>query len=91
MYSTHNKGKSVVTKRFIRTLKNEIYKYMTSLSKNMYINKLEDIVDKYNNTYHSTMKLKPVDMKSSTYSDFDKRNNKEGPKFKVCNHVRISK
>ena len=58
MYSTLNEGKSVVSERFIRTLKNKIYKYMTSVSKNVYIDKLDDIVNKYNNTYHSTIKIK---------------------------------
>ena len=61
MYSTHNKGKSVVAERFIRTLKNKIYKHMTSISKNVYIDKLADIVNKYNNSYHSTIKMKSVD------------------------------
>ena len=61
MFSTHNEGKSVVAERFIRTLKNKIYHYMTSISKNVYIDKLNDIVNKYNNTYHSTIKMKPVD------------------------------
>ena len=65
----HNKEKSVVAERFIRTLKNKIYKYMTSVSKNVYIGKLDDKVNKHNNTYHSTIKMKPVDVKSSTYSD----------------------
>ena len=60
MYSTHNEVKAVVTERFIRTLKKEIYKYMTSISKNVYIDKLDDIVNKYNNTYHRTNKMKPV-------------------------------
>ena len=69
MYSTRNEGKSVVAERLIRNLKNKIYKYMTSISKNMYIDKLDDIVDKYNNTYHSTIKMKPVNVKSSTYID----------------------
>ena len=69
MYSTHNEGKSVVVERFIRNLKNKIYKYMTSVSKNMYIDKLDDIVDKYNNRYHSTIKMNPVDAKLSTYID----------------------
>ena len=68
MYSTHNEGKSVVAQRFIRTLKNKIYKYMTSISKNVYIDKLGDIVNKYNNTYHRTIKMKPVDVKLNTYS-----------------------
>ena len=66
MYSSHNKQKSVVVERFIRTLKNKISKYMTSVSKNVYIHKLDDIVNKYNNTDHSTIKIKPVDVKPST-------------------------
>ena len=57
----------------------------------MYIDKLDEIVNKNNNTYHRTIKMKPVDDKSSTYIDFSKENNKKGPKFKVGNHVRISK
>ena len=67
MYSTYNEGKSVVAERFIRTLKNKIYKYMISISKNVYIDKLDNIVNKYNNTYHSTSKMKPVDIKLNTY------------------------
>ena len=91
MYSTHNEGKSVVAERFIRTLKNEIYKYMTSISRNMSIDKLDDIVNKYNNTYHRTIKMKPVDVKLNTYIDFTKENNKENLKFIVDDNVRISK
>ena len=64
---------------------------MTSISKNMYIDKLDDIINKYNNTYHGIIKVKPVDIKSSTYFDFNKKNNKGGPKFKVGDNVRISK
>ena len=64
MYSTHNEGNSVVAGRFIRTVKNKIHKYMTSISKYIHINKLDDIVTKYNKTYHSTIKIKPVDEKS---------------------------
>ena len=62
MYSTHNEGKSVADERFIRTLKTKVYKYMTSISKNVYIDKLDDIVNEYNNTYHRTIKMKPVDV-----------------------------
>ena len=91
MYSIHNEGKSVVAERFIRTLKNKIYKYMTAISKNVYINKLDDIVDEYNNRYHRKIKMKPVDVKDNTYIDFKKEVNDKGPKFKVSNHVRISK
>ena len=56
MYSTHNEGKSVVAERFIRTLKKKIYKYIASISKNLYIDELDDIFNKYSNTYHSTIK-----------------------------------
>ena len=59
MYSAHNEGKSVVAERFIRTLKNKIYKYMTSVLKKVYIDKLDGIVNKYNNKYHGTIKMKP--------------------------------
>ena len=91
MYSTHNEERSVVAERFIRTLKNKIDKYKTSISSNVYIDKLDNMVNKYKNTYHSTIKMKPVGLKSGTYIDFDKKNNKEDPNFKVHNHVRISK
>ena len=67
MYSTHNEGKSVVAERFIRTLKNKIYKYMTSMSKSVYIDKLDNIVNEYNDTYHITIKMKPIDVKDNTY------------------------
>ena len=91
MYSTHNEGKSVVAEIFIRTLKGEIYKYMTSISKNAYIDKLDDIVDKYNNTYHTTIKMKPIDDKYNTYINTSKEINNKDPKFKVGDHVRILK
>ena len=68
MYSTHNEEKSVVAERFIRTLKSKIYKYMTLISKNVYIDKLDDIVDEFNNTYHTTIKMKPADVKDNTAS-----------------------
>ena len=60
MYSTHNKGKCAIAERFIRTLKNKIHKYITSVSKNVYIDTLDDIVNKYNDTYHNTIKMKPL-------------------------------
>ena len=91
MYSTHNEEKSVVAERFIRTLKSKIYKYMTSVSKNVYINKLDDIVNEYNNTYHTTIKMKPIDVKDNTYINPSKKNNYKDPKFKVGDRVRISK
>ena len=74
IYSTHNEGKYVFAERFIRTLKNKIYKYVTSISKNVYIDKLDDIMNKYNNTY-STIKMKPVDVKSNTYINSSKEIN----------------
>ena len=91
MYSTHNEGKSVVVERFITTLKGKIYKYMTSISKNVYIDKFDDIVDEYNNTYQTTIKMKPIDVKDNTYINADKEINNKDPKFKVGDHVRISK
>ena len=91
MYSTHNEGKSVVAERFIRTLKSKIYKYMTSISKNVYIDKSDDIVDEYNNTYHATIKMKPIDVKDNTYINTSKEINNKDPKFKVGDYVRISK
>ena len=73
MYSIHNEGKSVVAERFIRTLKTKIYKYMTSMSKNVYIDKLNDTVNECNNTYHRTIKMKPVDVKDNAYIDLKKK------------------
>ena len=91
MYSTHNEEKFVLAERFIKALTNKIYKYMTSISKNVYIDKLDDIVNINNNTYYKTIKMKPVDVKSSIYMSFNKGNYKEGLKFKVDDNVRISK
>ena len=89
MYSTKNKGKSVIPERFIRTLKTKIYKYMTSIS--MYIDKLDDIVKECNNKYHASIKMKPADVKDSTYIGFKKEINDKDPKFKMGDNVRISK
>ena len=91
MYSTHNEGKSVVAERFIRTLKNKTYKYMTSISKNIYIDKPDDIVNQYDNAYHSTIIMKLFDIKSNTYIGSSKEINNEDPKFKIGDIVRISK
>ena len=76
MYSIHIEGKSVVAETIIRNLKNKTYKHMTSVSKNKYTNKLDIVVNKYNHTYHSTIKMEPVNVKSSTYIDFNKKNDK---------------
>ena len=91
MYSIRIEGKSVVAERFIRTLKTKIYKYMTSVSKNVYIDKLDDIVGEYNNTYHRTIMMKPIDVKDNTYIDFKKEVNDKDLKFKVGDRLRISK
>ena len=72
VYLLQNEGKSAVAERFIRTLKTKIYKYMTSISKNVYIDKLDDIVNEYNNTYHRTIKMKLVDVKDNTYIESNK-------------------
>ena len=91
MYLTHNEGKSVVAERFIRTLKNKIYKHMTSISKNVYIDKLDDTINEYINTYHRTIKIKHIEVKDNTYIDSIKEANDKDPTFKVGDHVRISK
>ena len=91
MYSIHNAGKSIVVERFIRTLKNKIYKHETAVSKNVYIDKLDDIVNEYNNTDPRTIKMKPIEVKDNTYLDSIKGVNDKDSKYKVGNHVRISK
>ena len=92
MYSTENVGKSVVAERFIKTIKTKIYKYMTSISKNVYINNLQNIVDEYNNSKHRTIKMKPIDVTRDTHIDYeiDTFNTKKA-KFKISDYVRISK
>ena len=96
MYSIHNEGKSVIAERFIRTLKNKIFKHMTAISKNVYFDVLDDIVNKYNNTVHRTIKMKPIDVKDNTYLDsmelhLKKEVNDKDSKFKVGDRDRISK
>ena len=81
----------VVAERFIRTLKNKIYKHMADISKHIYFDVLDDIVEKYNNTYDNTIKMKPVDLKSDSFAEYNKKSNEKDPKFKVGDHVRISK
>ena len=91
IHSIHNEGNSVVAERSIRTLRTKIYKYMILVLKNVYIDKLDDIVREYNNTYHRTIKIKPIDVKNNTYIAFKKEINNKDPKFTVGDHVRISK
>ena len=89
-YSTFNEGKSVVAERFIRTIKEKIYRHMSSVSKNVYIDALPAIVEKYNNTYHRTIKMKPSEVTPGSV-DYSTGENKRPPKFKVGDNVRISK
>ena len=91
IYLVHNEEKYVVAERFIRTLITKIYKYMSSISKKVYIDKLDDIVGEYNNAHHRAIKMKPVDVKDNTYIDFKKEINDKDPKFKAGDRVRISK
>ena len=90
MYSTYNEGKSVEAERFIRTLKNKLYKHMTATGKNVCYDVLDDIVNKYNNTKHSTIKMKPIDVKNNKRVYIDEHNEKDS-RFKVGDRIRISK
>ena len=92
MYSMYNEGKSVVAERFIRTLKSKLYKHMTAIGKNVYYDVLDDAVNKYNNTKHSTIKMKPIDVRDNNNKRvyIDEHNEKRS-RFKVGDRVRISK
>ena len=92
MYSTYNEGKSVVAERFIRTLKSKLHKHMTAIGKNVYYDVLDDVVNKYNNTKHSTIKMKPIDVRDNNNKRvyIDEHNEKRS-RFKVGDRVRISK
>ena len=90
VYSTYNEEKFVVAERFIRTLENKI-KHMKAVSKNVYFDVLNDILDKYNNTVHRSIKMKPIDVTSDFYAEYNEDSNKKDPKFKVGDHIRISK
>ena len=103
MYSTDNEVKSITAERFIRTSKNKIHKHMASVSENAYIDKLDDIISEYNNTYHSTINMKPVDVESNNYIDSSEEinnnsnnnnnnnNNNKDHKYKIGDIVRTSK
>ena len=91
MYSTHNVGKSVAAEIFTSTIKNKKYKHMTSISRNVYVDNIDDKVNEYNNTDHRKFKMKPNDVKDNTYTDSIKEANDEDPKFEVGDNVRISK
>ena len=85
------KENSLMMKDFFRTLKNKIFKHMTAISKNVYYDVLNDIVDKYNNTVHRTIKMKPIEVTNDYYAEYNEIGNKKDPKFKVVDNVRISK
>ena len=91
MHSTYNEGKSVIAERFIRTLKNKIFKHMAAVSRNVYFDVLDIIVDKYNNTVYRSIKMKPVDVTSDFYAEYNEDANEKDTKFKVGDHIRISK
>ena len=91
MYSKCNEGKSVLAERFIRTLKNKLFKHITAVSKNFYFHVLDDIVNKYNNRVHRTIKMKPIDITPDSYAEYNEDFNKKYPNFKVGDHVRTSK
>ena len=91
MYSTYNEGKSVVAEKVIGTFKNKIFKHMTAISKNVYFDMLDDIVDKYNNTVHRTIKMKPTDITDDPSAEYNEDFNKKDAKFKVGDHVKTSK
>ena len=91
MYSTYNERKSVVAEWFIRTLKNKTFKHMAAIQTNIYFNVLDDIVNKYGNTVHRTIKMKPIDITDDYYVKSHEDFNKKDPKFEVGDHVRNSK
>ena len=91
MYSTYNEGKSVVAERFIRRLKHNIFKQVTAISKNVYFDVWDDIANKYNNTVHRSIKMKPVDVTDDSYAECNENSNEKDPKFKVGDHVRTLK
>ena len=91
MYSKYNEGKSVVVERFMRTLKNKNFKHMTAIQQNIYLDVINDIVDRYHNTVHKTIKMKRIEVTDDSYADYNEIVNKKNPKFKVDDNVRISK
>ena len=91
MYSIFNEGKSVVAERFIKTLEKKIYKHMTAISKNVYYEALDDIVNKYNNMVHRTTKVKPIDATDDSFAEYNGESNKKDAKFMIGDHARISK
>ena len=91
MYSTYNEGKPALAERFIRTLKNKIFKHMAAVSKIFYFDVLDNFVDKYNNKVHRKIKMKPIEVTSDSYAQYNEDFDVIKPKFKAGDHVRISK
>ena len=91
MYSTYNEEKSVIPERFIKTLKNKIFKHMRTIPKNVYFDVLDEIVNKYNNAVHRTIKIKPIDVTSDSYAEYNENSNKKDLKFKVGDFARVLK
>ena len=85
MYSTYNEEKYVVADRFITTLKNKIYKHMRAVTKKAYFDVLDD------KTYHSSIKMNPIDVKCNSYAEYNVDSDSKGAKFKISDHVRFSK
>ena len=91
MHLTYNEGKSVVAERFTKTSKNKLYKHMTATGKNVYYDVLDDVVNEYNNTKHSTLKMKPMDVGDNNKRVYIDEHNEKDSRFKVGDRVRISK
>ena len=91
MHSTYNDGISAVAKKFIKTLKNKIFRHMTAISKSVYFDVLDHIVKKYNNAVHRSIKMKPMEVTFNSYAKYNQDFNEKDPKFKVGDRIRISK
>ena len=91
LFLLYNRGKYIIAENFNRVLKNKIYKHMTVVLKNVYTDKKDEIIDKYDNTYQKAIKMKPTSFKLGSFIDFDVENNLKHPEFKFVDHVRISK
>ena len=91
MYSTYNEGKSVIAERFIRTLKNKLYKHMAAVDKNVYWDVLDDIVKKYNGTINKSIGMRPKDVSDDVKAEYVEESNEKSARFSVGDRVRISK
>ena len=91
MYSTYNAQKSVVAERFIRPLQNKLFKHMATVSKSVYFDMLDDIINKCNNTVHRTIKMKPIDVRSDSYAEYNEDSSEKEPKFEFADYVRLWK